>query len=170
MPCAVPRAAARPTGARSRRGWRAPRSNPPRFQVAPGRRRARGEWLPLRQGARGPASHRLAPLRARGGPRDRGFRGTALPPPPAGRPHRSEEHTSELQSRLHLVCRIIRSEEHTSELQSRLHLVCRLLLEKKNRYESQSAQYVVLRLKLRERARMHAAGLDARELDFLRTI
>src|SRR5205809_3411796 len=26
-----------------------------------------------------------------------------------------------------------RSEEHTSELQSRLHLVCRLLLEKKNR-------------------------------------
>src|SRR2546422_11775420 len=27
-----------------------------------------------------------------------------------------------------------RSEEHTSELQSRLHLVCRLLLEKKNRY------------------------------------
>src|SRR5687768_18301934 len=27
----------------------------------------------------------------------------------------------------------LRSEEHTSELQSRLHLVCRLLLEKKNR-------------------------------------
>src|SRR5256884_7157143 len=26
----------------------------------------------------------------------------------------------------------VRSEEHTSELQSRLHLVCRLLLEKKN--------------------------------------
>src|SRR2546429_1046984 len=29
--------------------------------------------------------------------------------------------------------RPFRSEEHTSELQSRLHLVCRLLLEKKNR-------------------------------------
>src|SRR5687768_17652379 len=29
-----------------------------------------------------------------------------------------------------LICRM-RSEEHTSELQSRLHLVCRLLLEKK---------------------------------------
>src|SRR2546422_8512283 len=29
--------------------------------------------------------------------------------------------------------RDFRSEEHTSELQSRLHLVCRLLLEKKNR-------------------------------------
>src|SRR5687768_17808406 len=27
---------------------------------------------------------------------------------------------------------MVRSEEHTSELQSRLHLVCRLLLEKKN--------------------------------------
>src|SRR5256884_1716373 len=29
-----------------------------------------------------------------------------------------------------------RSEEHTSELQSRLHLVCRLLLEKKKRLET----------------------------------
>src|SRR2546429_3224773 len=28
----------------------------------------------------------------------------------------------------------LRSEEHTSELQSRLHLVCRLLLEKKKTY------------------------------------
>src|SRR2546422_7538656 len=33
-----------------------------------------------------------------------------------------------------------RSEEHTSELQSRLHLVCRLLLEKKN-ILSQCAEY-----------------------------
>src|SRR4029077_6909292 len=49
----------------------------------------------------------------------------------------SEEHTSELQSHLNLVCRLllekkIRSEEHTSELQSHLNLVWRLLLEKKN--------------------------------------
>src|SRR2546429_3588947 len=29
----------------------------------------------------------------------------------------------------------VRSEEHTSELQSRLHLVCRLLLEKKNKQD-----------------------------------
>src|SRR3989449_5958979 len=29
----------------------------------------------------------------------------------------------------------LRSEEHTSELQSRLHLVCRLLLEKKKKME-----------------------------------
>src|SRR2546421_2222867 len=46
---------------------------------------------------------------------------------------RSEEHTSELQSRSDLVCRLLlRSEEHTSELQSRSDLVCRLLLDKKN--------------------------------------
>src|SRR2546429_1079741 len=31
-----------------------------------------------------------------------------------------------------------RSEEHTSELQSRLHLVCRLLLEKKNTLATQT--------------------------------
>src|SRR3989449_1245165 len=31
------------------------------------------------------------------------------------------------------IPRVVRSEEHTSELQSRLHLVCRLLLEKKKR-------------------------------------
>src|SRR2546429_6241971 len=33
-----------------------------------------------------------------------------------------------------------RSEEHTSELQSRLHLVCRLLLEKKKKMKSKSRQ------------------------------
>src|SRR2546429_2105566 len=39
-------------------------------------------------------------------------------------------HTAAAQPREVLLCRG-RSEEHTSELQSRLHLVCRLLLEKK---------------------------------------
>src|SRR5687768_18006905 len=34
-----------------------------------------------------------------------------------------------------------RSEEHTSELQSRLHLVCRLLLEKKNRNMRHQLRY-----------------------------
>src|SRR2546429_4573928 len=34
---------------------------------------------------------------------------------------------------LNLTRSLIRSEEHTSELQSRLHLVCRLLLEKKKK-------------------------------------
>src|SRR5687768_17761056 len=37
-------------------------------------------------------------------------------------------------SRLYRHCR---SEEHTSELQSRLHLVCRLLLEKKKKKKRQ---------------------------------
>src|SRR5690606_41540949 len=48
--------------------------------------------------------------------RTRGSRRTA-PPAPAGRPCR----------------RCVRSEEHTSELQSRENLVCRLLLEKKKK-------------------------------------
>src|SRR2546422_5023834 len=45
--------------------------------------------------------------------------------PCSGRPPRS---VSRIRS---AACRNKRSEEHTSELQSRLHLVCRLLLEKK---------------------------------------
>src|SRR2546429_1940862 len=36
------------------------------------------------------------------------------------------------EGELYILARSERSEEHTSELQSRLHLVCRLLLEKKN--------------------------------------
>src|SRR2546422_7108555 len=35
------------------------------------------------------------------------------------------------RSHRHALRNVSRSEEHTSELQSRLHLVCRLLLEKK---------------------------------------
>src|SRR2546422_2548658 len=45
-----------------------------------------------------------------------------------------------LQQRLplHLVDGVVRSEEQTSELQSRLHLVCRLLLEKKKKKKIQN--------------------------------
>src|SRR2546429_4078284 len=39
-----------------------------------------------------------------------------------------------------------RSEEHTSELQSRLHLVCRLLLEKKKKREQPHKRRVVTAL------------------------
>src|SRR2546429_6884554 len=46
--------------------------------------------------------------------------------PPTIRNHLSKGSLLHSQERTH------RSEEHTSELQSRLHLVCRLLLEKKN--------------------------------------
>src|SRR2546422_4677834 len=35
---------------------------------------------------------------------------------------------------------LVRSEEHTSELQSRLHLVCRLLLEKKKKTDEKGWQ------------------------------
>src|SRR2546422_5965788 len=38
-----------------------------------------------------------------------------------------------------------RSEEHTSELQSRLHLVCRLLLEKKKKLENAHLTIVKMR-------------------------
>src|SRR5207253_5421920 len=38
-----------------------------------------------------------------------------------------------IQRLLHRRIAVARSEEHTSELQSRGHLVCRLLLEKKNK-------------------------------------
>src|SRR2546429_3713735 len=36
-------------------------------------------------------------------------------PPPALRPPRSEEHTSELQSRLHLVCRLLLEKKKNPE-------------------------------------------------------
>src|SRR2546429_3597127 len=42
------------------------------------------------------------------------------------------------------VINIFRSEEHTSELQSRLHLVCRLLLEKKKHTAHMSADSTIL--------------------------
>src|SRR3712207_8499614 len=57
----------------------------------------------------------------------------------AGGPGRRPE---SLDQRLHLRRQPARSEEHTSELQSRQYLVCRLLLEKKKKYAyylSQSA-------------------------------
>src|SRR3989442_6550929 len=40
--------------------------------------------------------------------------------------------------------RPVRSEEHTSELQSRPHLVCRLLLEKKRKKDKDIGQWGVL--------------------------
>src|SRR2546422_7206031 len=42
----------------------------------------------------------------------------------------------------HCVTATVRSEEHTSELQSRLHLVCRLLLEKKKNNNHQTVPYI----------------------------
>src|SRR3712207_8831634 len=48
--------------------------------------------------------------------------------PKHARDPRSEEHTSELQSRQYLVCRLLLEKK---KLQSLQYLVCRLLLEKK---------------------------------------
>src|SRR5258707_11323776 len=39
---------------------------------------------------------------------------------------------------------LLRSEEHTSELQSRQYLVCRLLLEKKKKWQQVTARFVLL--------------------------
>src|SRR5690554_7295096 len=50
--------------------------------------------------------------------------------------------------------RLARSEEHTSELQSRPHLVCRLLLEKKNNKRKR---------KTNKRKRKHSAMLRNKE-------
>src|SRR2546422_1994203 len=47
-----------------------------------------------------------------------------------------------------------RSEEHTSELQSRLHLVCRLLLEKKKKKPTRSTTSSITR----DPSRMHLAA------------
>src|SRR2546422_7124539 len=47
--------------------------------------------------------------------------------------HHAEPHRAEQRLHDHVAEGAERSEEHTSELQSRLHLVCRLLLEKKKK-------------------------------------
>src|SRR2546429_3221060 len=43
-----------------------------------------------------------------------------------------------------MPCDLNRSEEHTSELQSRLHLVCRLLLEQKNTHRPATPSCIML--------------------------
>src|SRR2546429_4952160 len=65
-------------------------------------------------------------LRGAGKPREV-LEGSAVAPVPAKPRARSSQRVP------------ARSEEHTSELQSRLHLVCRLLLEKKKKCAIQSA-------------------------------
>src|SRR2546422_3891730 len=52
------------------------------------------------------------------------------------RANREFVHGPESRFFARVLLRVKRSEEHTSELQSRLHLVCRLLLEKKKKNEN----------------------------------
>src|SRR2546422_5110993 len=47
-----------------------------------------------------------------------------------------------------------RSEEHTSELQSRLHLVCRLLLEKKKKKKEQTNQDMIQKTENKDPSRV----------------
>src|SRR5439155_26948023 len=80
---------------------------PPRSTLFPyttlfrSRRRRRARWQGL---GRGIPPGRFADA-YHGGPRDRSF--DAMGGMPRPRPCRSEEHTSELQSRGHLVCRLL---------------------------------------------------------------
>src|SRR3712207_7068606 len=55
-----------------------------------------------------------------------------------GAPGRVDQAQQHLQQRRFAAAGAARSEEHTSELQSRQYLVCRLLLEKKKKYHSTS--------------------------------
>src|SRR2546422_5568897 len=73
--------------------------------------------------------------------------GTRPPPghprPAAGPPHLRRRGCERVRLRRRLAR--TRSEEHTSELQSRLHLVCRLLLEK-NKFASKAPKPMRLKL------------------------
>src|SRR3712207_7189726 len=74
----------------------------------------------------------------RGQHRDRARHGVLLDDRAAGLAQLPPEHASEGDRERGLVVqqgleRLARSEEHTSELQSRQYLVCRLLLEKKKK-------------------------------------
>src|SRR2546422_5477969 len=56
-----------------------------------------------------------------------------------GFPHDFPQRDTDVESRT--ARRDERSEEHTSELQSRLHLVCRLLLEKKKKKKKKKRRH-----------------------------
>src|SRR5258708_14855266 len=64
---------------------------------------------------------------------------------PAHRRRLQDVHQLEIASQVELVDVLKRSEEHTSELQSPDHLVCRLLLEKKNTSSSDADTRLVPR-------------------------
>src|SRR3989449_7525085 len=68
----------------------------------------------------------------------------ALPisPPPRMCATAATTPRSTMLNRLELKLISMRSEEHTSELQSRLHLVCRLLLEKKKKNKPPNQYYI----------------------------
>src|SRR3989449_4055054 len=75
-------------------------------------RRPRAARTPAARWPRAPRTHRIPPARRptrglRGPPALASSYAPPYPETPAGTFLRSEEHTSELQSRLHLVCRLL---------------------------------------------------------------
>src|SRR5262245_64854266 len=56
---------------------------------------------------------------------------------------REQSQIGDLQPGLLADLRLLRSEEHTSELQSLRHLVCRLLLEKKKKKKKNKNQCII---------------------------
>src|SRR4051794_41757775 len=74
---------------------------------------------------------RSDPSRARWSAAASGAGARRAPRPPRGRTARPRESRGPGQTLIWRAKTFLRSEEHTSELQSPVHLVCRLLLEKK---------------------------------------
>src|SRR2546422_3291983 len=85
-------------------------------------------------GAGGPAPSRYTTAELRSGDGLFFFSSTAMRPltRPCAAPRCQAMQLRPARSAIHRIIEA-RSEEHTSELQSRLHLVCRLLLEKKKK-------------------------------------
>src|SRR5690349_23191838 len=84
------------------------------------------------------------------------FRSSHTPPrippcPPSARHHAANPATTAPNPRRSRVLRKRRSEEHTSELQSRRDLVCRLLLEKKKEHIHPPRHRLPLRRHVRRR-------------------
>src|SRR2546429_1181891 len=93
---------------------------PPRSTLFPYTTLFRSRWTRSARRAGSSASSPPARAAARWTP------GSACPP--TSPPPRSEEHTSELQSRLHLVCRLLLEKKyHRTDLQDQpdLQLLCR---------------------------------------------
>src|SRR3712207_6861846 len=96
------------------------------------RRPPRSTLFPYTTLFRSPDDDDAGHLHRRGGPRKPPGAGRTAPQP-TRRDHLRGGRAAQVPERGGLRCADERSEEHTSELQSRQYLVCRLLLEKKKR-------------------------------------
>src|SRR5260370_2824767 len=65
-------------------------------------------------------------------------------------PDRSARHGNRTKVTKQYLTRKLRSEEHTSELQSHLNLVCRLLLEKKKNKTKDQSHFILISTELTE--------------------